>query len=84
MNFVSYQRGKTGKTGRLITKELHCRSQRSIERDLINPRAITKVIRWGSTELWAPCYERELNCVAAIENASNKLKATKHNERSWS
>jgi len=75
MNFVSYKRGKTGKTGRLITKELHCVSQRSIERDLINPRAITKVIRWGSTTLWAPCFEDELNCVAAIENASNKLKA---------
>ena len=75
MNFVSYKRGKTAKTGRIITKELHCISQRSIERGLINPNRITKVIRWGSSDSWAPCYERALNTIEAIENSSNKLKA---------
>jgi len=76
MNFLYYKKRKTGKTGRELVKRLRIRSQRSVERGLVSPHRINKIIRWGTTETFGENEEcMELNTCHAVMNSSNKIKS---------
>ena len=79
MNYIFYKRGRTAQTGRLLTRELSIRSNRSLERGLQQPSNVRRLIRWGESNSE---YEQQLNNTThvlngapAISLAANKLRA---------
>jgi glutathione synthase/RimK-type ligase-like ATP-grasp enzyme len=72
-----FKKGKTGKTGLALRKNLNCYSTRGLNNGQVPLSWVSRVIRWGSSEMPELESLPSLNSLGAVSLASNKLASLK-------